>query len=344
MGTIFSLNANEAQKRSNVKLQAQQIPIFNGNPLMWHTWKKKTRAAVGTAGMLAILDDENHAKRNPVDNETIYHLLQVATSDGNAAHLVDKYEEQKDGRKAFSELQAWYEGDELTTETAEDVRSKLDKLTLSTRITGSEYINNFQLYTKQLEDLGESYTTSKTVSIFLEQISDPDYTSTKELCIENQHNLDECIARIRAKERRLDREKLRHRRRSISVRRAAINEEENNVDTGEFDLSEYLTDKGYYSIPPQIWKSLSNDDKEKIKQFNGLLRKKRRNSNNTEHINNRRTPHQEPETKKRKTVQFQDQEEQDDSKDDEEPSTVSEEDVAEINNRRHILTFSSKDE
>ncbi len=104
MGTIFSSISNEAQKRSNVKLQAQQVPIFNGNSLMWHTWKKKTCAAVGTAGMLSILDDEEHAERNPVDNETIYHLLQVATSDGNAAHLVDKYEEKKDGRKVFAEL------------------------------------------------------------------------------------------------------------------------------------------------------------------------------------------------------------------------------------------------
>ena len=344
MGSAFSSTSNEAQKRSNVKLQAQQVPIFNGNPLMWHTWKKKTRAAVGTAGMLGILDDESYAVGNPVDNETIYHLLQVATSDGNAAHLVDKFEAEKDGRKAFAELQAWYEGDELTTETAEDVRSKLDKLTLSTRITGSEYINNFQLYTKQLEDLGESYTTSKTVSIFLDQISDPDYTSTKELCIENQHTLDECIARIRAKERRLDRDRLRHRRRSISVRMASIHEDDHEDDPDEYDLLEFLTEKGYYSIPPKTWKSLSKEDREKIKQFNGLLRKKRRNSGDTDHINNRRTPHQEQDNKKRRTVQFQDQETQDHPKDDETPSTVSEEDVAEINNRRHTLTFSTQEE
>ena len=344
MGSTFSSTTNESLKRSNVKLQAQQVPIFNGNPLMWHTWKKKTRAAVGTAGMLGILDDEAYAGRNPVDNETIYHLLQVATSDGNAAHLVDKYEDQKDGRKAFAELQAWYEGDELTTETAEDVRSKLDKLTLSTRTTGSEYINNFQLYTKQLEDLGESYTTSKTVSIFLDQISDPDYTSTKELCIENQHTLEECIARIRAKERRLDREKLRHRRRTISVRRAPILEDDHKDDPDDYDLSEFLTDKGYYSIPPKTWKSLSKEDREQIKQFNGLLRKKRRNSSDTEQINNRRAPHQDQDVKRRKTVQFQDQDNQDDPKDDETPSTVSEEDVAEINNRRHILTFSPQEE
>ena len=344
MGLSFSSTSNEAQKRSNVKLQAQQVPIFNGNPLMWHTWKKKTRAAVGTAGMLSILDDETYASRNPVDNETIYHLLQVATSDGNAAHLVDKFEDQKDGRKAFAELQAWYEGDELTTETAEDVRSKLDKLTLSTRITGSEYINNFQLYTKQLEDLGESYTTSKTISIFLDQISDPDYTSTKELCIENQHTLEECISRIRAKERRLDRERLRHRRRAISVRRASIYEEGDEDESDDYDLSEFLTDKGYYSIPPKTWKSLSKEDREKIKQFNGLLRKKRKNSGDNDQINNRRASHQEQDNKKRKTVQFQDQEIQDDPKDDDTPSTVSEEDVPEINNRRHILTFSPSNE
>ncbi len=229
------------------------------------------------------------------------------------------------------ELQAWYEGDELTTETAEDVRFKLDKITLPIRIAGTEYINNFQLYTKQLEDLGESYTTSKTVSIFLDQISDPDYTSAKELCIENQHTLEECIARIRAKERRMDRELLRHCRRTISVRRASIHEKEQENDQDEYDLSKFLTGKGYYSIPPKTWKSLSKEDRENIKQFNGLMRKIWKNSNEPEHIHNRRAPHQEQDTKKRKTVQFQDQEIQDDPKDDDTPSTVSEEDVPEIN-------------
>ena len=60
----------------------------------------------------------------------------------------------------------WYEGDELTTETAEDVRSKLDKLILTTSNTASAYINEFQLYNKQLLELNEAYTSSKTVDIF----------------------------------------------------------------------------------------------------------------------------------------------------------------------------------
>ena len=55
-------------------------------------------------------------------------------------------------------------------------------------------------------------------------------------------------------------------------------EDHHEDDPDTFDLSEFLTDKGYYSIPTNTWKSLSKEDKEKIKQFNGLLRKKRKNT------------------------------------------------------------------
>ena len=105
-----------------------------------------------------------------------------------------------------------------------------------------------------------------------------------------------------------------------------------------------MTDRGYYSIPPKTWKSLSKEDREKIKEFNGLLRKKRKNSGDAEQINNRRAPHQENDGKRRRTVQFQDQNTQDDPKDDDTPSTVSEDDVTEINSRRHVLTFSTQEE
>jgi len=155
MGTTLS-TSNSALKKSNVKLQSQNVSAFNGESIKWRSWKKRTRAAIGTAGMLGILDSADFAKKNPVDNETIFHLLQVATVDGYAAHLVDTWEDTKDGHLAYCELVLWYEGDNLTTETAENVRSKLDKLFLNTRISASEYVNSFQLLTKQLNDLGES--------------------------------------------------------------------------------------------------------------------------------------------------------------------------------------------
>ena len=44
--------------------------------------------------------------------------------------MLRKILERKDGYLAYQELVKWYEGDELTTEMAEDVRAKMDKLKL----------------------------------------------------------------------------------------------------------------------------------------------------------------------------------------------------------------------
>ena len=64
--------------------------LWNGTP-----GKKKRRAAIGAAGMLRILDSIAYANKNKVDNETVFHLLQVATVDGTAAHLIDKFEYER---------------------------------------------------------------------------------------------------------------------------------------------------------------------------------------------------------------------------------------------------------
>ena len=275
MGSLISTSSNSELRKSHVKLQAQQVAAFSGNAIKWRSWKKKTRAAIGTAGMLDILDSADYANKNKSDNETVFHLLQVATADGNAAHLVDEFESDKDGHAAYSQLVTWYEGDELTTETAEDVRSRLEKIKLDTKTTASEYINDFQLYTKQLEELGESYTPSKTVHIFLSQISDPDYETTRELCIENKYKITECIERVRSKERRLVRDRDVSRKKSISIRRTDTNVIDNNADD---DFSNYKNDQGYYSIPRDIWNQLDESSQNEIKKFNGDLRKKRRRS------------------------------------------------------------------
>ena len=319
MGSILSAQSNAKLKKSNVKLQAQQVTNFNGNPLSWRSWKKKTRAAIGTAGMLGILDDDNYAERNKVDNETIFHILQVATADGSAAHLVDTFESKTDGHAAYNELVTWYEGDQLTTETGEDVRSKLEKLRLDTKTSASEYINNFQLYTKQLHELGESYTSSKTVYIFLDQITNPDYETTKELCIENKYKVTECMNRIRAKERRLMRDQLVTRKKSISIRRI---EKTRENDEDQIDIRGYINNQGYYSIPRETWNQLDKKSKEEVKKFNGDLRKRRRNSNNNNNrsrtnpdrsVTNRRTESTNSEplyslpNKKRRLVQFKDE-------------------------------------
>ena len=349
MGSVISRPPNDALKRSNVKLQAQHVSAFNGNAIKWRSWKKKTRAAIGTAGLLGALDDQTYASRNKSDNEIIFHLLQVATSDGSASHLVDMHENTKDGHAAYVELVKWYEGDELTTETAEDIRSKLDKLNLSTRFSASEYINLFQAYNKQLTELGEEYTKSKTVNIFLTQISDPDYNETKSLCIENRHPLEVCIQRIRSRERRITREKGSRKKIEISVRRET---NENSSQSGVVDIKDHLTEFGYYSIPNEVWGELSNDDKSYIKKFNEKVRSKYRNSPSNyreRKVTNRRILRYEEiddentsPNKKQKTVQFQDDKVNSNSDEKKEGYNGNKND--ELTNRREIISFRTRQE
>ena len=110
------------------------------------------KAAIGTAGILRILESESYANSNQMDNETIFHLLQVATADGHMAHLVDKYEDGKNGYAAYQEIVRQFEGYELTKEIAEDIRAKMDMTTLSTKNSASRYINQFLQNRKHLEE------------------------------------------------------------------------------------------------------------------------------------------------------------------------------------------------
>ena len=358
MGSIISsVNYSEdPYRKSNVKLQVQSVPPFNGDPHKWQTWKKKSRAAIGTAGLLRILDDSAYASSHTLENETIFHLLQVATTEGNASFLVDQFEDDRDGRRAFEALEKWFEGMKLQNETAEDIRSKLDKNLLTTKVTATRYLNQFLSYTKQLKDLDESYTKSKTVSMFLEIITNPDYQSTVELCQVHKYDLHDCIMQVRAKERRLEREESLQRRSKISVRRSynqeysSIKDENNDEkEKPQEDIEKYKTELGYYSIPSEVWRYLSESQKTKIKQFNSNLRKRRRaiepQKVDETNISTRRVGHSEKElesaqdhpNKRQKTVEFNDN----GIENEEEPQAV-DEDTQDIINRRGILRFNTK--
>ena len=93
--------------------------------------------------MLRVIDEYGYKLLQPTDNETIFHILQVAAADGNASHLVDKFEKERDGQNECLKLIRWHEGDQLTSETAEDVRDRLARISLNTKNNASEYINDF---------------------------------------------------------------------------------------------------------------------------------------------------------------------------------------------------------
>jgi len=273
------------------------------------------KAAVGTAGMLKVLEDKAYGKRNSIDNETIFYILQVATADGHAAHLVDKHEDKKDGYEAYRKLVRWFEGDKLTTETAEDIRSKMDRLNLSTKNTASEYINQFLQHNKHLEELNEGYTRSKTVNIFLSQIMDPYYGTTVEHCLENRLDIHTCIEKIRAKERRITRLRATKRKIPIIIRRQPTEEEKN--DHQVIKLESYINERGFYSVPGNIWFLLSDEDKSHVKEHNGKMRRERSDSDKSDE-----RPYKKRKHNIRNRRNISDEEKEDDSHDSDDRRTV----------------------
>ena len=169
----------------------------------------------------------------------------------------------------------WREGDQLTSETAEDVRDRLARISLNTKNTASEYINDFLEHQKHLEELDEAYTTSKTISIFLDQITDPDYVPTVSYCQGDRLPIEECIERIRAKERRLSRERYHKKSSSIKLRRTTGYEQVQPNLVTEIDLSVYITERGFYLVPLDAFKGLPQGDMDHVKSLNKKLRKKR---------------------------------------------------------------------
>eukprot|EP00560_Eucampia_antarctica_P002036 CAMPEP_0197835282 /NCGR_PEP_ID=MMETSP1437-20131217/25350_1 /TAXON_ID=49252 ORGANISM="Eucampia antarctica, Strain CCMP1452" /NCGR_SAMPLE_ID=MMETSP1437 /ASSEMBLY_ACC=CAM_ASM_001096 /LENGTH=61 /DNA_ID=CAMNT_0043440607 /DNA_START=165 /DNA_END=350 /DNA_ORIENTATION=- len=58
-------------------------------------------ATIGSVGMLRVIDDLEYAKVHKIDNETLFHLLQVSTADGKSVYLVDDHELNRDGHMAY---------------------------------------------------------------------------------------------------------------------------------------------------------------------------------------------------------------------------------------------------
>ena len=97
--------------------------------------------------------------------------------------------------------------------------------------------------------------------------------------------------------------------------------EQVHEETKQTELRAYKIQRGFYSVPPEVWETLSPSDMKYVKEFNGKLRKKREQEDPTEEkrrmgpsIRNRRTVQDysasddptESSAKKRRTVEFVD--------------------------------------
>ena len=140
-------------KAGSLKLEAQRITTFSGTNEEWPKWKNRSLCAFEGSGYDKILTDISFARCHPKMNKIVYSQLATATIDGTAHHIVAQLSDTKDGHGAWTALSEWYDGDSAKAETAEELRVKLQALTLSQGMDAMAYINKFLIYLRDLVPL-----------------------------------------------------------------------------------------------------------------------------------------------------------------------------------------------
>ena len=284
-----------AKGATNLKLEAQKIKDFSGAHDDWAKWKSRTECAFSGSGYERILEDRTYANSQTRLNKVVYSQLASATVDGVAYHLVQQFEAGKDGHAAWTNLCEWFDGETVQSETATNLRSKLENLQLHTGVTGSEYVNKFLAWHRDLEKIkGEGMSASHAVSVFLRNITDPDYQTTVTFCLNSDCSLEKCINAIRKQERDIQQKKLaRHRLKATLRRMKAVDSDDDGsvehvskrskkarrvektqekAENAKFDGELSTTDKGLLRFQGACWKTMDDKEKEFVREYNAAVK------------------------------------------------------------------------
>ena len=240
-------------KAVSFKITAKDFGTFDGKPEHWFPFKHKTESTLGVAGFSSLLDV--HVPMSDVEgNRRLYYLLEGATNDGAASHIIKQHKVMKDGRAAWVALKDWYEGKTMAGDIAKTCRVKLQALELLPKGDANTYINEFIKLKDQLEEAGEGERPATLVEQFLDQIKDPQYEVTvSNLRMENDKTLDQCIEVIRKHDLVVTRQRIKDHRFS-KIRR--LNSLGNNPHNP--------SGSGY--IPPDVWANLTPAQRQAIIQ------------------------------------------------------------------------------
>jgi hypothetical protein len=298
MGNVMNNN----QDKKKVKMTSTKIVDFTGADEDWQKWKNKTLCAFSGTGYTEILHNKGHADKNNEDNEIVFSQLSSATTDGIAHHLVQKFEDTRDGHAAWKNLCEWYDGDSIQNETAENLRIKLENLTLHPGIGGALYVNKFSGWYRDLQKVpGEGYSKSHAVYLFLKNITDVEYQTTVTFCRNTNATLDECITAVRKQERDIIQKRIERKRLKSVVRRMKSEnldsddddddsvtqtakrhksnrtrrvQAKNNkaIDNCKFEGELATTERGLLRFQSECWKKMDAKDQEWVREYNASVK------------------------------------------------------------------------
>jgi hypothetical protein len=165
----------------------------------------------------------------------------------------------------------WFEGDVISSETADSYRNKLMNLKLISPVTASDYINKFVQYTHNLSRIpGEGFSASAELQLFIRNIADENYLQTAQwLRNSNGLTIQDAITAIRKAERDL--------RDRIKAKPVYLQMARQTNGTGDEDMTPYHgpineTDKGFLKLPPEDFRRLNTEGRDFIIAYNSRIK------------------------------------------------------------------------
>ena len=174
---------DDGRNAKPVALTTDAFGTFDGTPARWIPFKEKVLGKAGAAGYDAFFKETCRlSKKNRNANKRIFYLLKLATTGGGASALVNRHEAAQDGHAAWNALKTYYEGPIAATEATKMTRTLLFNLRLREKDDATLHMNNFNLYSDQLEKLHRPEKEETLVDLFLDSLLDPKYDVAKSLC------------------------------------------------------------------------------------------------------------------------------------------------------------------
>jgi hypothetical protein len=288
-----------SQKPRSLKISSKGIPDFNGSADAWTKWRTSALNTLVAGGYKMTLMDRDYATEHTTDNEIVYTLLAMATIDGTARHMVTKYDEVKDGYAAWHDLTDLYDGSSRMLSTAKRLRATLVSTYLFPGGNSDRYIDVFLETYRDLASHQGHMTEQEAISLFLDNIQDPDYDMFKQSMRTHNLNrdmtLDTHVLQFRERSDDLNlarstKRKLKQLARRMGSKRAKYDDADTSDDEPEIRRKKPSKNRsrarrtkgkpleisprpsGLLSLERQQWIDLSEEDRVFIQEYNAKVK------------------------------------------------------------------------
>ena len=188
-----------------LKIGVDSLKKFSGDPIDFEDYEIGTKATLGQTQYAHFLDNAP-TPGNIIEvarDKELYNLFVTSFKDGSGMHILQGIATES-GHSAWNAIQTWY-GTNATSQTIiTHYRTRLDLLFLDENFTASDYVNEFIICSKKLEDKHEGMTPVTKMEKFLEHITSEEYDVTvQNLQMDGTKTFESCCTAIRLREQKI---------------------------------------------------------------------------------------------------------------------------------------------